>query len=346
MSNAECRIAGRSVVRQSRDIARWLLLIVLVLLVSCSSSGDSANTVGGDGRTPVTLTLNWFPDAQHGGFYAAELEGFFAAEGLDVTIVPGGPGVPVIQEAALGRSQFAIANADQVLLGREQDAKVKAIFAAMQTSPRCILVHQESGIASLQELPKLKTLAVGTGKSFATYLGEKVDLSKVQIVPYTGNIAPFLADKSSGQQGYVFSEPLVAEENGAEVTVLMVSEIGFDPYTSMVITSDAFADKNPKTVKAFARACQKGWEHYLENPDKTNAHIQTVNPQIDAKTLKYAVEQIKPLCLPKEMDAKQDNRLGTMSKARWTTLRDQLIDVKLLPYAAESNGAWTNAFLD
>ena len=93
----------------------------------------------------------------------------------------------------MGRCDFAIANADQVLLARAQGADVVAVFAAMQNSPRCIMVHEGSGIGSLDHLRDM-TLALGDGKAFAEYLKNKVPLTNVRIVSYTGSVAKFLLD--------------------------------------------------------------------------------------------------------------------------------------------------------
>ncbi len=97
------------------------------------------------GLRRVTLALNWFPEVEHGGFFAADVHGFFRDEGLEVEIQSGGPGAPVIQQVATQRCDFAVANADQVLLGRDQGAQVVAVMAAMQNSPHCIMVHQRGG---------------------------------------------------------------------------------------------------------------------------------------------------------------------------------------------------------
>ena len=131
------------------------LALGLVLLSGCRPSSSESNT--------VTLQLNWLPDAQHGGYYAALLNGHYARRGLDVEILAGGPGRPVIPKVALGRVDFAIANADQVLMAAAQDAQIIAVMAALQDSPRCIMVHEDAGIASFDDLHDL-TLAMGEGK--------------------------------------------------------------------------------------------------------------------------------------------------------------------------------------
>ena len=81
---------------------RWSLFVIasLVFFTGCSEDRDSKEAVSenidlltteGKSLTPVTLQLNWFPEAEHGGYYAALVHGFFANEGLDVEIIPGGP---------------------------------------------------------------------------------------------------------------------------------------------------------------------------------------------------------------------------------------------------------------
>ena len=65
----------------------------------------------------VTLQLNWFPEAEHGGYYAALAEGYYQEAGLNVKILPGGPDTPVLQQVARRAVTFGVANADNILLG-------------------------------------------------------------------------------------------------------------------------------------------------------------------------------------------------------------------------------------
>src|SRR5690606_6024085 len=158
------------------------------------NSREAAVPHGADGsRTKVKLALNWFPEAEHGGFYAAQLNGHFAAEGLEVEILPGGPDAPGIPQVARGAVEFGVANAEQVPVGRSQGANVVATYVAIDQSPRCILVHEESGITKLAELQDV-TLAMTSGRAFAEYLKSQVPLTSVRIVPYDGSVAPFLRD--------------------------------------------------------------------------------------------------------------------------------------------------------
>ena len=57
---------------------------------------------------PVSLQLEWVEQAQFAGFYVAKDKGFCAEEGLDLTILPGGPNVRSIQQVASGAATFGL----------------------------------------------------------------------------------------------------------------------------------------------------------------------------------------------------------------------------------------------
>lgn len=328
-----------------------VLMAVISFVIGCSSSTtpmtpSSASPTSQSGDAPriaVTLALNWFPEAEHGGYYAALVHGEFAKEGLDVTIIPGGPQAPVIPQVATGSVQFGVDNADKLLLGRAQDADVVAVFAPIQTSPRCILVHEESGIKTFDDLAAAKgfTLAMNPGQPFAQFLNHHLKLDGIQQVPYPGSLSQFLLDKRFGQQAYSFSEPFAAKQNGATPRTLMLAEIGFNTYTSMLVVSREFIHKNPELVGKMVRASQRGWDRYLSDPAETNAHIHKENPEMSPEILQFGVEALRPLCEMKDMVP-----AGGMTEQRWTELVAQMADAgSLNGPALNPQAAFTNEFL-
>ncbi len=317
-------------------MVRFLTLGVVVCIVSMSGCGKK--DVLEEPTPAIQLQLNWIPDAQHGGFFAAVVDGYFAEEGLDVEIVPGGPGTAAIPKLAMGRCDFAIGNADQVLLAREQGADVVAVFAAMQDSPRCIMVHEKSGMTSLEQLANV-TLALGDGKAFAEYLKLKVPLENVRIVSYSGTVAKFLLDEGFAQQGYVFSEPILAAQEGGDPKSLMVSELGFNPYSSLVIANQETVSNDPELVRKFVSAVRKGWQSYLQDPSAANEAIVKLNSEMDANVLAKSAAAIRPLC-------GDSSSLGAMRAERWELLRTQLVELGLLPVTSKSSaGAFSESFV-
>ncbi len=307
-----------------------LLSASLLFLASCSQKpAGTSSKLNSDDKTiqqqNITLALNWLPEAEHGGFYAAMLNGEYEKEGLVVEILPGGPDSPVIQRVGAKRVTFGISNADRIVLGRAQDARIVALMAPLQHSPRCIMVHEESGIESLDQLQNL-TLAMSDAPAFSHFLREKLELKKVQIVRYTGSIAHFLRDNNFAQQGYVFSEPIVARREGARPKALMVSELGFNPYSSVLIAHEDLINKQPELVQRFVRASVKGWSDYLlKDSARIHSHIHSINPEMPVEVLDEGLDALKNLCLNE-----QNEFTGEMSSKRWLQLVEQLEQIKLL----------------
>src|SRR3954447_24996140 len=95
-----------------------------------------AGLLAGCGKASrIRLALNWKPDPEFGGFYAAD----YAKHGLDVALLPGGSGTPTIQMIGAGSAEFGIIQADELLLARARGNNVVALFAAFQKSPLGIM---------------------------------------------------------------------------------------------------------------------------------------------------------------------------------------------------------------
>jgi NitT/TauT family transport system substrate-binding protein len=314
-----------------------LLTLLFPAGSGCRKESQEGKTV--DGLTQVTLVLNWYPEAEHGGYYAALVHGYFEEAGLKVTIVPGGPGAPVIPQVDGKSATFGVENADRVLLGRAQQADVVAVMVPLQTSPRCILVHRKSGIRKLQDLKNV-TLSMNPGATWAKFLQKKLPLTGVRIVPGSG-IALFLKNADYAVQGYVFSEPLVAREHGANPVALMVSDLGFNPYTSVLITNSDTVKKRPEIVRKMVAASIRGWRKYLEDPRKTNEYIHEQNPKMSLKSLAFGAEAMTPLCITAQIHSEN---LGTMTADRWRELSQQLVEIDAIK-TVNDKGAYTLEFL-
>jgi NitT/TauT family transport system substrate-binding protein len=343
-------------IRPGLKICRFWLILVAGLCLGCSEQPDpeatkgEAELTGIEASSPVlrdvTLALNWYPEAEHGGYYAALVHGYFKEAGLNVTIRPGGPGVPVIQDVATGRVEFGISNADQILVGRAREADVVAVFAALQTSPRCIMVHEASGITQFEGLKNL-TLAINQNSTFGNYLQRKVSLEGCTIVPYPGNVSTFLLNKDFAQQAYVFSEPFSAKKEGGDPRSLMAAEIGFNPYTSTLITEASMIKDKSDLVRDFTQAVQKGWHKYLTEPAETNRFILAQTDQMseeDLDILEFGAKELQALC--QSDDSTGTVPLGNMTKERWQKMADQLVECEVVDAGSlKVADAFTNEFL-
>ena len=88
-------------------------IVFCLLLVCCIGCNPKP---AASGLFPITLQTDWYPQPEMGGFYQAQLQGLYKAEGLDVTIAPGGPSLVAEQQVAAGATQFGMSSSDTILV--------------------------------------------------------------------------------------------------------------------------------------------------------------------------------------------------------------------------------------
>ena len=309
----------------------WLSALVLLsaLLCACSRGGSGASA--GAGPTKVKLALNWVPEPEFGGFYAAREGGAYKAENLEVEIMGGGAGVPGGPRGATAQGECASAGADAGSTARARGADVIPLFATYQTSPQGIMAHASRGAKSIGDVLAGGTVALEPGLPYAGFLKKKYGFEKAKVVPYDGGVARFLADKDHAQQCYVTSEPLAAKKQGGDPQVFLVADEGFNPYIGVVIARGALHREKPELVRAFVRSIRAGWRAYLDDPGPANAVMAKLNASMDGATFAAAAEAQKPLI---ETDETKKRGLGAMTKERWETLTKQLADLGVVERVA------------
>lgn len=284
----------------------FLALPAAGFLASCGSTSK------------IRLALNWKPDPQFGGFYAAP----FKEAKLDVEILPGGAGTPTVQMIGAGSAEFGVVSADELVVARSMGNDVVALFAVFQDTPQGIMVHAERGLMAIEEVFEEGTVALQKGLPYARLLEKQFRFDHVKIVPSPGgDITAFLADPLFAQQCFIMSEPLQAKKAGAKVTVFPVADVGYNPYTTVLATSGKYLKDNAATVEGIVAAVRSGWRTYLANPKPTNDKMHELNPSMDAATFAEVAEAQKPFI---ENEDTANAGLGSMTKERWEKLIGQL----------------------
>jgi NitT/TauT family transport system substrate-binding protein len=300
-------------------------LALLPLVAACGNKGGAPA-----GPAAVKLALDWVPEPEFGGFYAGRELGAYRKAGLELTILGGGAGVPVVQMVATGRADFGTAGAAELISARTRGADVIPIFATFQTFPQAIMAHASRGAKTMGDVLSSGTLAMEPGAPHAAFLRKKYGFQKVSLVPYDGGVARFLADKDFAQQCFIASEPVAAQRKGSDPQVFRFADEGFNPYATVVITRRALWNEQPERVRAFARATREGWRAYLDDPKIANAVMAKLNPAIDAETWAASAEAQKALVETAETGK---DKLGKMTRERWETLGQQLVEIGVISAA-------------
>jgi NitT/TauT family transport system substrate-binding protein len=290
---------------------------------------------------PITLQTDWYPQPEMGGFYEAQLQGLYKAQGLDVTIAPGGPAVVGEQEVAVGDAQFGMGSSDLVLVDVSRGVPIVAVAATMQQDPQAVMVHADSPVHDFADLEG-RTVAVRPGSIWFEYLLKRYNLKNVREIPATYSIANFLEDPNYIQQCFITSEPYFAGKGGAKVRTLLVNATGYQPYR-VFFTSRRFLAEHSDVVAKFVRASIEGWRDYLQDPAQVDREIARLNPAMSPEQMQFSIETLKSGNFI-DGDGSADSHLGHFTAERWKTTYQQLLDLKVIARPIDPASAFTLRF--
>jgi NitT/TauT family transport system substrate-binding protein len=316
-------------------------LSLLVIFTMLAAAGCHHST-SGTGRMKVILQADWYPQPEHGGFYTALAKGYYKDQGLDVTIQPGGPYVSVERQVSVGEAQFGMSSSDKILESIADGQPLIAVAATMQHDPQGVMVRKGSPIKSFADLNG-HTVAIKTGSTWWEYIVKRYNLNDVHEVPAMMNVANFVADPDYVQQAFATSEPFFAQQAGIATRVLLTSEAGYSPYRVM-FTTRAFLAQHPEAVSGFVRASIEGWRDYLNDPGPANGAIAKLNPALNPAWMHFTWQALRDGNFVTGSDA-SGAQVGQMEPARWKTMYDQLIDLKVIDKQFDPSTAYTLQFV-
>ena len=318
----------------------------LSILTASLAASSAVAQEGGDDLTPVTFGTNWIAQAEHGGFYQAVADGTYAACGLDVTIVPGGPQVNNRALFAAGQQDFYMGGGLLSAFNAvEQGVPTVVVAAIMQKHPQVILAHPGRA-ETFEDLRELTVMISNTGfLSFYQWMMAAHGFTEEQRVPYTFNAAPFIVDEDRAMQGYLTSEPYSIErESGIRPDVFLLADAGYSSYaTTIEVLADTLAER-PEIVECFVTGSVTGWDTYL-NGDRTaaDAAIRADNPDKSQDAIDYAVEAMIANGIVQSGDA-LTRGIGALDPARVRAFHDDMVEAGVIePLGDEALDAMVDA---
>jgi NitT/TauT family transport system substrate-binding protein len=296
----------------------------------------------------VVKATNWKAQAEHGGYYQAVATGLYAKYGLEVTIRQGGPQIDNNLLMLAGRVDFNMGgNSDSVFAFAEKNIPFRAVAAIFQKDPQIIMSHPGVGNDTLPALKGKKVLISKAGLvSFYPYLKKLYGFTDEMVVPYTFNIAPFLADKQISQQGYATSEPYAAIKAGVTPVVHLLADYGYRTYSTTIEVAQKLIDEKPDLVQRFVDASILGWKDYLYgNPAPGNALIKKDNPEMTDDQIAFSIEAMKKYGIVDSGDAKELG-IGAMTDKRWREQFDDAVSLNLYKPGMDYTKAYTTRFVN
>jgi NitT/TauT family transport system substrate-binding protein len=297
----------------------------------------------------ITFGTNWKAQAEHGGFYQAVASGIYEKHGLDVTIRPGGPQVNHAQLLAAGKIDFNMGgNLFEQFNFVQNDIPMVTVAAIFQKDPQILMAHPDQGYDDLADLKGHPILISQDARTtYWEWLKAAYGFTDDQIRPYTFNSAPFLADKTAIQQGYLTSEPFSIERQaGFTPKVFLLADYGYDTYSTTIETSWQLVHDNPDLVQRFIDATLEGWYGYLYgDPSAANELIKQDNLDMTDEQIAYSIERLKEYGIVDSRDAKELG-IGAMTDERWQGFFDFAAGAGLYPADLDLSKAYTLRFVN
>ena len=312
----------------------------------------SALSAGGALAEDVTLQLKWVTQAQFAGYYVAQEKGFYGEEGLNVTILPGGPDISPTQVMAGGGADVTVDWMPSALAAREKGLPLVNIAQPFKSSGMMLTCLKESGVTSPEDF-KGKTLGVWFGGneypflSWMSTLGIATDGSEggVEVLKQGFNVDPLLQKQAACISTMTYNEYWQVIDAGISPDELITFKYEDEGVATLedglYVLEENLADPafEEKMVK-FVRASMKGWKYAEENPDEA-AMIVLDNDETGAQTETHQKRMMGEIA---KLTAGSNGALDEADYAR--TVKILMAGGSDPVISSEPTGAWTHAISD
>ncbi len=306
--------------------ARWLILAVLLVLAlagvaACGGDDDEAGGGGGGGEPAepqkVTLQLKWVTQAQFAGYYAAQEEGYYEEEGLDVTIRPGGPDIVPEQVVLGGQAEFGIDWLDNLLATRDQGGQIVNVAQVFARSGMTEVTWKDTGIDDITELEGKKVgvwLGGNEHKLFAALTKNGLDPQRdVEIVAQPFDMNLFVNREVDAAAAMTYNElaQVLEQENPEtgelyqldDLNVFLMSDLGTGALEDGIfVREDWISDEENQDIAVrFLKASFKGWVFCRDNFEECLQHVLDNGPTLGEGHQRWQLNEINKLIWPNEL---------------------------------------------
>jgi NitT/TauT family transport system substrate-binding protein len=323
----------------------WLSVATSAMLVlaACGTQGGSGTesegagaSDGGGELTAVRLQLQWAPQAQFAGYFAAQELGFYADEGLDVEILDGGPDViPQQVGSAADGPEFTISWVPKVLEAREAGSDLVNIAQVFQRSGTLSVAWADSGISSPADFEGKRVGVWDFGNEWeviAAAAAEGLEQgTHFERVIQNFDMVAFLNRDIDVAEAMIYNEyaQVLETENPdtgelyqpEDMTVIDYNEVGTAMLQDALFARASWLaeDGNEDIAERFLRASFRGWIHCRDNPDDCIGYTVDAGSTLGAGHQAWMMNEINPLIWP------SPDGIGILDTGLW----DQTVQVSL-----------------
>ncbi|SJZ32435.1 NitT/TauT family transport system substrate-binding protein [Enhydrobacter aerosaccus] len=303
------------------------------------------------GGTPVkaSLRLKWLPQAQFMGFYIAAEKGYYRAEGIDLTINPGGPNLLAENLVATGADTFGVSGGtDSVFAARDKKLPIVCFGIDHQITPFIFVSKKDGPVKTIQDF---KGRVVTTWFTGANYVLEGV-LAKAGVNPKDVNIQPQQVSATPFVEGNVdvftatlYNEFYTLEKRIglANLTRFAAEDYGITVPRDTLIVSETTAKEKPELLPAFLRASIRGWRDAFADQKAAIDLMMKIAPTLDRGHQEFMLAEIKRLMLAGKAG---DEGLFWIDPVAVKTAHDMFLNYKVISAPVDLKAAFISAPLE
>jgi diguanylate cyclase (GGDEF)-like protein len=270
----------------------------------------------------ISIHLKWYNKFQFAGYYAAQQQGYFTDEGLNVRLIEGGPGTNHLHHLINGSSQYAVLGSE-ALASLSLGSPVIIVASIFQHAPEVLMTLKSNKVESIKAL-KGKRLMLANN-----YIAGQINamLSKNLLIPedyqlsaYDGDVSKLANGSVFAMYGYISNEPYLLQQLGYSVDIFRPQDYGINFYGDNFTTTRYELDNYPERVAAMRRAIIRGWSYALEHPDSIIDYTMSL-PSKNPQPYTLSHQQYEASITADLIDT-NSIPLGTSSPVRWATMLD------------------------
>lgn len=216
----------------------------------------------------LVMQAAWLNNAEFSGYFVARDRGWYAAEGLALRYLPGGPDVTPGNSLRSGRADLALASLDSIVRAIvDEGAALRVIGAQYQKNPLGIISMAANPVDTVGALAG-KTLAVppfDLDSVEAVLRLNDIERSAVNIVPFGDDASALMAGQIDATTGFVTNVPYLITLLGGQPVSLLLHDLGYALFNDVVVVTEETLASRRGDLVAWLRASRRGWEENFLN---------------------------------------------------------------------------------